>query len=169
MRKLPVFVVVPPRALLLDIAGPVEVLRKANLEQDKLCFEVTYIGPSAQVRSSVGLSIAGIEPLPNALPDDAMVVLSGAADQPLGAGKDDRVEDQPLEKAIVDWLSRTFRPGMRLVTICSGALLAARAGLLEGHDCTTHHAAIDELRRQAPTARVRDNRLYVEDSKTGSA
>jgi transcriptional regulator GlxA family with amidase domain len=35
--------------------------------------------------------------------------------------------------------------------------------LLEGYDCTTHHMAIDELHRLAPTARVLQNRLFVED------
>jgi transcriptional regulator GlxA family with amidase domain len=55
------------------------------------------------------------------------------------------------------------RPGHRLVSICSGALLAARAGLLDGHACTTHHAACAELAALAPAARVLEDRLYVED------
>ncbi|QGZ35572.1 GlxA family transcriptional regulator [Stappia indica] len=161
----PVFVVVPPRALLLDIAGPVEVLRKANMEQAQLCFDVAYVGPAADVTSSVGLAVTGIAPLPDTLPDGAMVVVSGAADRPLGSEVDTRKDDAPLEAEIADWLRRVVRPGIRLVTICSGALLAARAGLLEGCECTTHHAAIEDLRRAAPTARVRDNRLFVEDGE----
>jgi transcriptional regulator GlxA family with amidase domain len=44
-------------------------------------------------------------------------------------------------------------------------LLAARAGLLDGHDCTTHFAMIGELRRAAPAARVRENRIFVEDGE----
>ncbi|SOC12996.1 GlxA family transcriptional regulator [Stappia indica] len=165
VRTIPVFVVVPPRALLLDIAGPVEVLRKANMEQAQLCFDVAYVGPAADVTSSVGLAVTGIAPLPAALPDGAMVVVSGAADRPLGSETDTRKDDAPLEAEIADWLRRAVRPGIRLVTICSGALLAARAGLLEGRECTTHHAAIEDLRRAAPTARVRDNRLFVEDGE----
>lgn len=165
VRTIPVFVAVPPRALLLDIAGPVEVLRKANMEQAQLCFDVAYVGPTESVTSSVGLAVAGIAPLPAALPDGAMVVVSGAADRPLGSETDTREEDAPLEAEIADWLRRVVRPGIRLVTICSGALLAARAGLLEGCECTTHHAAIEDLRRAAPTARVRDNRLFVEDGE----
>ena len=165
VRTIPVFVVVPPRALLLDIAGPVEVLRKANMEQAQLCFDVAYVGPAADVTSSVGLAVTGIAPLPAALPDGAMVVVSGAADRPLGSEVDTRKDDAPLEAEIADWLRRVVRPGIRLVTICSGALLAARAGLLEGCECTTHHAAIEDLRRAAPTARVRDNRLFVEDGE----
>lgn len=158
-----VFVVVPPRTLLLDVAGPIEVLRKANLEQSEVQFEVTFIGPSQTVLSSIGLTIANIEPLPENLPDGALVVISGSADVPLGGVGNSREEDNVLEAQIVSWMRRAIRPGIRLVSICSGALLAARAGLLDGYACTTHHLAIDELNRLAPTSRVLQNRLFVED------
>ncbi|NTI78669.1 GlxA family transcriptional regulator [Rhizobium rhizogenes] len=161
----PVYVVVPPRTLLLDIAGPMEVLRRANLEQPAVQFSVAYIGPSADILSSTGLGLTGINPLPNDLPDGALVIVSGAVDVPLGATVDTRSTDAALEAEIVEWLRRTVRPGIRVATICSGALLAARAGLLEGHECTTHHSLLADLIRLAPTARVRENRLYVEDGE----
>ena len=56
-------------------------------------------------------------------------------------------------------------PGIRLVSICSGALLAARAGLLDGYDCTTHHACTADLARLAPSPHVKENRIYVEDGE----
>ena len=160
-----VFVVVPPRVLLLDVAGPIEVLRKTNLEQDIVRFDVIYVGPLPEINCSVGLSISGISPLPERLPDGALVVIAGSADIPLGAPKTSRRDDAVHEAAIVDWLQRAIRPGIRLASICSGALLAARAGLLDDHDCTTHHACIGDLARLAPSARVKENRLYVEDGE----
>ncbi len=150
VRIIPVYVVIPPRVLLLDVAGPLEVLRKANLEQHKVRFDVHYIGPAPTALSSIGLPVAGVEPLPEAFPDDALVIVSGAADVPLGDAEIDRSADAALEKEIVLWLRRAVRPGVRLVTICSGALLAARAGLLDGYSCTTHHLTINELQRLAP-------------------
>lgn len=108
----PVFVVVPPRVLLLDIAGPMEVLRKANLEQDALRFVVTYIGPLSAADSSIGLGVAGIAPLPFALPDGALVVVPGSVED----------EDMALHgEMIVAWLRQAIRPGLRLLTICAGA------------------------------------------------
>lgn len=162
--EIPIYVVVPPRLLLLDVAGPVEVLRKANLLQADVRFAVAYIGPAPNARSSIGLGVTGVEPLPERLPEAAFVVVSGAADLPLGglAGND---EEAVLEDEIVAWLKRAIRPGIRLVSICSGALLAARAGLLDGCECTTHHETISELARLAPAARIRENRLYVEDGE----
>jgi transcriptional regulator GlxA family with amidase domain len=160
---IPVYVVTPPRVLLLDVAGPVEVLRKANLVQDAIRFQVAYVGPAQRVGSSIGLDVAGIAPLPDDLPGDALVLLPGAADIPLGEPATSRREDAECEQRIVRWLEKVVTPGIRLVSICSGALLAGRAHLLDGYECTTHHACIDELVAIAPNARVRDNRLYVED------
>jgi transcriptional regulator GlxA family with amidase domain len=50
-----------------------------------------------------------------------------------------------------------------LLCVCSGAVLAAGAGLLAGRECTTHFAYIDQLRKVEPRARVLDNRIFVED------
>jgi transcriptional regulator GlxA family with amidase domain len=47
--------------------------------------------------------------------------------------------------------------------VCSGALLAADAGLLAGRQVTTHHELLDDLQALAPTARVQTNRVFVED------
>jgi transcriptional regulator GlxA family with amidase domain len=57
----------------------------------------------------------------------------------------------------------------RLVTICSGALLAAQAGLLDRRHCTTHHDLLDQLRRLAPRALVEDNRVFVLDGPVASS
>lgn len=162
---IPVYVVVPPRVLLLDVAGPIEVLRKANLEQDAVRFSVTYVGPTLSAGTSIGLAVSGIAPLPDHLPDNALVVVSGSAEVPLGGATTRSEEDLAHEEEIIGWLKVAIRPGVRLVSICSGALLAARAGLLDGHDCTTHHACTDELVRLAPAARVKENRIYVEDGE----
>ena len=75
--------VVPPNVLLLDVAGPMEVLRKANFEQDAVRFVATYVGPAPSVGSSIGLSVAGVAPLPERLPDGAFVLISGSVSAPM--------------------------------------------------------------------------------------
>ncbi|TPQ50623.1 AraC family transcriptional regulator [Prosthecomicrobium hirschii] len=168
-----VVAVVPPRVLLLDLAGPIEVLRKANLEQEAVRFEVSYVAPAGSAGSSIGLDLAGLAPLPDRLAPGTILIVPGSTEVPLGGVKPGEDRDGAAEREIVRWLARVAGPvgmpdggrtaGIRLVSICSGALLAARAGLLEGRDCTTHHACLDELARLAPTARVRENRLFVDD------
>lgn len=162
---IPVCVVIPPRVLLLDVAGPIEVLRKANLLQSRVRFAVSFVGPRAFAHSSIGLDVGGIAPLPDEVADGATVVIAGSAGRPADAAPGDREQDQADEAAIIAWLARTIRPGVRLVSICSGALVAARAGLLDGYSCTTHHGITQQLSGLAPKARVLENRLYVEDGE----
>lgn len=161
-RRVPVCVVLPPRTLLLDVAGPVEVLRRANLVQDGVRFDVRYAAPARSLRTSIGLPLADIGALPRSLPDGSMVVVAGNVDT-LIDGTGPAAGEAAQAAAIVQWLRNTIRPGRRLVTICSGAVLAARAGLFDGYACTTHYLNCAELARIAPQARVHDNRLYVED------
>ncbi len=153
----------PSQTLLLDVAGPLEVLRCANLVQQAVRFEVCYVAAKSSVLTSIGLTLSGLKPLPNALPPGAMVIVAGNVDQVMCletmATTDD--DDVPL----VEWLTAVIRPGHQLISICSGALLAARAGLLDGYACTTHYASCAQLAALAPKARVLENRLYVEDGE----
>jgi transcriptional regulator GlxA family with amidase domain len=172
-RQIPVFVALPPRLLLLDIAGPLEVLRQANRVQGVVRFDVRYVGPSSELLTSIGITLAAIEPLPNKLPPEAWVVLAGDVENVMqrggGTGPGKSPEDESDEEAIVAWLKQTIQPGHRLISICTGALMAARAGLLDGHTCTTHHLSCAELAAVAPKAKVLENRLYVEDGERYSS
>jgi len=163
-RPIPTYVVLPARTLLLDVAGPIEALRGANQLQDEIRFDVRYVGALPEVTTSIGLRITGIEPLPEVVETDAMIVLSGHADAPMQAGHPLDPEHAGSDQ-VVAWLGRVVKPGMRLVSICSGALLAARAGLLDGVACTTHFSDCGLLQETAPTAKVLENRLYVEDGE----
>jgi transcriptional regulator GlxA family with amidase domain len=159
--------------MLLDIAGPLEVLRQANRVQGSVRFEVRYIGPTSSLQTSIGITLAAIEPLPQELPPHSWVVLAGDVEYVMlcegahGLGKS--AADEEAERAIVTWLKTTVRPGHKLISICTGALIAARAGLLDGYSCTTHYLSYDELRVIAPRARILENRLYVEDGERYSS
>ncbi len=167
MRQIQVYVVLPPRVLLLDVAGPLEVMRRANQVQSGVRFDVRYVAPRTELQSSIGLSLAAIEPLPESLPDGAWIVIAGDVEEVMAtAGRPAAIRakaDAADERAIVAWLRGAAQPDTTLICICSGALLAARAGLLDGRACTTHHSCCAELAQIAPTAKVLDNRLYVED------
>ena len=173
MRQVQVFVVLPPRLTLLDIAGPMEVLRRANIEQKEVRFVVHYVAASHTILTSIGIPICRVEPLPAALPAAAMVVVAGDVDEVMmRAGQSDSGRsrrDRAHEQAIVQWLRAVVRPGHKLITICSGALFAGKAGLLDGYSCTTHYACCDELAALAPKAKVLGNRLYVEDGERYSS
>jgi transcriptional regulator GlxA family with amidase domain len=135
------------------------------MEQDAVRFDVVHVSPRARMMTSIGLTIADLAPLPDDVPDDAMIVVGGNVSALTLTADDASARDHKDEQAIVAWLARTVRDGHTLITICSGALLAGRAGLLDGFHCTTHHSCCAELAAIAPRARVLDDRLYVEDGR----
>lgn len=160
--------VILPDTLLLDWAGPAEAFRIANqisiLRGEQPRFNLRFSGPRSEAPSSVGAVISGLEPLPANLPRDCWVVLSGSPTVPVHA-------DASASKEMVKWLARA-RPGdddTRLITICSGAVLAARAGLLKDRSATTHHQHLDELRTIASNCNVVGNRVFVNDGNVWSS
>lgn len=173
-----VLFLVLPDSLLLDLAGPAEAFRLANQYLERRgkpeAFRLRYVGPQAEVDSSVGLSLAKIEPLPAKLRAPSWVVLVGRpGDAP------HVVRRQRAWLAARDWLSRMLAPHLvgdqigssvrnsthpvRLLTVCVGSLLAADAGLIGTRCVTTHHELLDDLTRMAPAADVQGNRVFVED------
>ena len=61
----------------------------------------------------------------------------------------------------VAWLRRCHANGATLATACSGALLLAEAGLLDGHEATTHWAYSEALQQRYPAIKVRTQRALV--------
>jgi len=146
--------------LALDLIGPAEVLRYANRLADKRgeppLFDLRYISAESRIDTSIGLSVTGFSPLPESIPDDALVLLIGCT------GSDDDFSSAAA-KAAVAWLRAHVTAGHRVLCVCTGALLAGHAGLLDGRQCTTHHNHCDALRTIAPRASVLENRIFVED------
>lgn len=165
--------VIAPDSLLLDIAGPAEAFRLANDHRMALGlpprFRLRFAGPVETATTSVGLPLVNLEPLPEQFESPTWVVVVGRPSTHLG-----RVTPPIL--AIERWLSRTLREALcsgnsehRLLTICSGSLLAARANLLARRRCTTHHELLETLRALAPEAQVVGNLVFVEDGPIASS
>ncbi len=165
--------VIAPHSLLLDIAGPAEAFRLANLHRHAQGlpprFRLGYTGPTAAVSTSVGLGLVDLAPLPDRLRTPTWVVLVGQPTAQLAPVT-------PAVAAIAAWLNqrlgralRTEGTPHRLLAICSGALLAARGGLLTDRRCTTHHELLSTLRALAPQADVIDNRVFVVDGPVATS
>ena len=149
-----VYFLMLPQVLSLDVSGPAETLRLAGQ------FSLRYISPLPQVTCSIGMTLSQLQPLPDRLENGAILVVPGVSDS------QHFFATAPAEQAR-RWLA-ALKPDLQqqritLVCVCSGALLAAQAGLLDGYQCTTHHDVIDRLRQQAPAAQVKENRIFVED------
>jgi transcriptional regulator GlxA family with amidase domain len=170
-----VLFVIVPHSLVLDIAGPAEAFRLANQHREGRGlpprFRLRFAGPTSTFPTSVGLHLAGLETLPEELTAPTWVVVVG---QPTVYASAARVAS-PVA-ATARWLKRHLSaalhdPGSphRLITVCSGTLLAARAGLIGTRRCTTHHELLHTLRGLAPQAQVIENRVFVVDGPVASS
>jgi transcriptional regulator GlxA family with amidase domain len=66
---------------------------------------------------------------------------------------------------LIDWIKDCSQETELLLSVCTGALLLAKAGLLEGLEATTHYAAIELLRENAPNTTIHENRRVVDNGK----
>src|SRR5262249_50095789 len=107
-------------------------------------------------QSAIGLQLSSLEPLPAKLTEDSIVVLTGVSGQIVDL-------EEPSTQRVIAWLGSGAAASAMLLCVCSGSVIAGKAGLLAGRECTSHHSHIDELRRVAPGGRVLDNRIFVED------
>ena len=97
--------VIAPHSLLLDIAGPAEAFRLANLHRDARGqpprFRLRFAGPVATPSTSVGLRLVDLEPLPEQLSSPTWVVLVGQPSAQLG-------QVTPAIAATTRWLRQMF-------------------------------------------------------------
>ncbi|MEU7141887.1 DJ-1/PfpI family protein [Nocardia sp. NPDC046473] len=140
-----VVVVVSEGVILLDVAGPVQVLHWAG-------HRVLFVSPDGtDVCTDVGVPLG----------------VSGAVDDLTGSIDTLLVPGYPPEQRIPDDLVRSVRAAgaaaRRVASVCTGALVLAEAGLLDGRRATTHWMVCDQLARQFPQVRVDPDAIYVRD------
>jgi transcriptional regulator GlxA family with amidase domain len=143
----------------LDVTGPLEVFTGANghLAGRDGCgpaYEIVVAGPGgAPVRTSSGLTIVPQADLRAVPAPHTLLVPGGEGTRSGGAGSEE----------VTAWLREHAPAARRVASVCTGAFLLARAGLLDGRRATTHWAYADALQRGFPAVRVEPDRIYVRD------
>lgn len=150
-----VYFLVLPDVHLLDMSGPVQAIHETN-ELHGVSFNMHFISVSDQVDSWQGLALARLEPLPEVVANDSLVVVCGMK-------LTDRYRKTAADPVLVRWLQNVDSQGVKLAGICTGAFVLSEAGLLNGRRCTTHHRLLSQLRSTFPKAEVIPERIFVED------
>ena len=143
----------------LDVVGPFEVFTGASLlvtargMGEGYAVRVVSVD-GAPVSTGTGLTLVA-DPLPDPNGPVDTVVLPG------GFGTDAARRDPVL----VDWIATVARHARRVVSVCTGAVLAAQAGLLNGCVATTHWAFAPQLAREFPLVTVDPDPIFVRSSQ----
>jgi transcriptional regulator GlxA family with amidase domain len=143
----------------LDVAGPAEVLAGASqLLSGGRGYDVTITSPRGGIVTTESAIALDTVPMVALLgrPIDTVIV-------PGGRGTQDAIDDPSTVTAIGALIERADR----LVTICSGALLAAATGALDGHRVTTHWARAAELAQRWPAVDVDPDPIYLCSQRPG--
>ncbi len=120
------------RLTALDAVGPYEVL--SRLPGAELTFVAQEPGPKRTDTGRLGLiADASLAEVPH--PDIVLV--------PGGPAQAELMEDGPLH----EWLRAAHETSTWTTSVCTGSLILAAAGILEGRRATTHWQALEELRR----------------------
>jgi len=147
---------------LLDLAGPADVFWLTTMLGVDPGYELVVATPGGRpVRSSSGVRIAGDVAITDLAGPDA----GGAADaidtlMVLGSLDPDGSVAEP---GVVEALRRSAGAARRVSSVCTGALALGAAGLLDGHEATTHWASTDQLAARHPQVTVHPDRIFVRD------
>ena len=139
----------------LDFAGPFEVFGITGKRDGSGLFEVSTVAADRRpIQARNGLSINPTYGFDECPPCQLLVI-------PGGFG----TRREKNNAAMLDFIRRQAATADRVLSVCTGALLLAKAGLLDGLSATTHHGALAELREDAPSAIVLDQARVVDNGK----
>lgn len=147
-----------PKAHIIYLSGPLQIFNEFN-EANNEQVEIHICGPKSEVELQQNISIKIAEQLPSSLKAGDVVFV-------IGLKHDQDVLDSEAVKETVDWLQVRYKRSSEDVAycgICTGALLMAKAGLLDDKICTTLPVLKDELEGIAPNAKPLKNRIFVKD------
>jgi transcriptional regulator GlxA family with amidase domain len=149
-----------PQAQILDITGPMEILRGASVALQQ--FGGGLIGPAYQVELVAQRS----GPLPTScgleiLATGAFATCRGPIDTLMVAGG--IVTEALQDRSLVPFLRDAASRARRVAAVCTGAFLLAEAGLLAGRRAVTHWRQCDRLARLYPDLTVEPDAIFVRD------
>ena len=142
----------------LDFSGPFEVFSTASRVMARLCpgqakpFEVFTIADSLRlIHARAALRVQPHFSISNHPNVDLLLIPGG-------------VHNSELERPeIIDWIARTSARAELTASVCTGAFLLAKAGLLAGKAATTHWEDLADFRAMFPAITVRENRRWVDE------
>lgn len=139
----------------LDFCGPFEVFSVTGGRSEVKPFHVyTVAATLGPVNARNHLSVNPAHALSDCPRPDILLVPGGYGTR--------REMHNPV---LIEWIKRRAEEAELVLSVCTGALLLAKAGLLDGLSATTHHGAIDLLKETAPKTAVLQSERIVDNGK----
>ena len=151
---IPVAFVISDGAVVIDFAGPWEVFQDVHDSHGHGFFNLYTVAETTKsVTASAGLKIVPDYTFQTA-PSPKVIVI------PAQNGE---------SAAMLEWIRKSARTADVTMSVCTGAYVLAKTGLLSGKAATTHHSAYTEFAMQFPDIQLKRGARFVEDGNLASS
>ncbi|GAB4448385.1 MAG: DJ-1/PfpI family protein [Anaerolineales bacterium] len=146
-------------AEVLDFAGPFEVFTTASRVHARQnpgasLFDVCLIAErEGLIHARAGFTVQPHYTIERHPPLNVLIVPGGIHMPEL---------DKP---SVIEWIRKTANSLQLTASVCTGAFLLAKAGILHGKSCTTHWEDIPDLRAMFPSLDIRENVPWVDNGR----
>ncbi|ACK63296.1 MULTISPECIES: DJ-1/PfpI family protein [Bacillus] len=137
----------------LDFAGPFEVFSVTEVNGEKPFTVYTVSENGEMITARNGLKVQSDYSIENLPPVDILIIPGG-----LGARK-----YEIKNEIVIKWIRQQMKEVKLMTSVCTGALLLAKAGLLEGLKATTHWASIEKFKNEFQNVEVIENVKFVDE------
>ena len=150
-----------PSVQMLDVAGPMDVFSEANtLLRDPLAYQMKIVGLTADPVTALNGT--------RFLPDLTIGASLEGYDTLIVAGTPG-IRDYENHAELIAWIAREALNVRRIASVCTGAMILAHAGMLDGRRATTHWNTAARLASTFPKVNVEANTIYVKDGPVYSS
>ena len=145
-----------PGVHILDLAGPCQAFYEVN-RMVRCDYQLRYVSFTDKIITEQGIELAALESIDRVdlAPKDILFV----------AGVDFKsyVDGSKLDRKTAGWIRRQYERKVKICSICSGTLLLADAGILNGRKCTSHWKCVEYIKSKYAAVNVEENRIFVRD------
>lgn len=148
----------------LDFAGPFEIFAVAGKQGGKEgYFDVFTVAEKPKIAARNNLIIEPTYTFENCPTPDILLIPGGGGYKPDGTPFGTRREMH--NEKLLDWVKVMNGKVELLLSVCTGSLILAKAGLLEGLKATTHFKAVEQMREAAPNTTLLPEERWVDNGR----
>jgi putative intracellular protease/amidase/YHS domain-containing protein len=153
--QIPVAFLISDGAVVIDFCGPWEVFQDVMIPgRDEMPFRLYTVAETKKpIRTSGGMQIIPDYTIQNALPPKVIVIPA----------------QSPPSPAVLEWIRKSSKTTDITMSVCTGAFVLAKTGLLNGKSATTYHGAFGRFAMQFPEVQLKRGARFVEDGNLATA
>jgi putative intracellular protease/amidase/YHS domain-containing protein len=153
--SIPVAFLISEGAVIIDFCGPWEVFRDVHVagRHDQPFHLYTVAETTRAIRASGGMQIIPDYTLANAPAPKVIVIPAQSEPSP----------------AVLEWIRKSSKNADVTMSVCTGAFVLAKTGLLSGKNATTFHAAFVSFTSEFPDIHLKRGARFVEDGNLATA